>query len=767
MEKASTLLSHLFRLRLRRLGADASAGLWFVSLPWPRAKMRPLALDGRTSWQQPLGQWPDAPDGCPRRLLLAGDAGGDAPTELRLTRTAPGRPRTLPEVSMEFFERSSHPTEYLWERHFLRLRLGKRSVGLALGLRTGMRVHWWEACRLIEVTRTAAGVMFEMGGCIPLEQMTLEQMRSYKGLTNPFLHKHNWLNGRLDVRAYANGVCEVFAHHINSKFFDDGRDLRDAVPVIGLRVDATTAAEAQGLCGLQDGTRHAFSLAGVTFDIREAARLATPQRPGVLERVGDFLVWQPYEGMELYGGTCPMQILGGQPFVFKPGERIIPRGMARTIRFSFNLAGGSARVVRYQAPAWWYGVCEEFSPAPLLPVVNEEDALLDATRAAVRAHVVNGGFEDGSMPRHLGDPHEADGRTRHEPGWEGELPYAQFLGAWRSGAEEDHTTALRSAYHFTDVVIDHAIKLTRMHGYPPPSTAMPMNRLMGTVAAYLETGDPYLFEAAQAVTQTAHWANKNSWPRQAVGRDACYVRSAVLLYRYFADESFRRIALEGAQMVVTVQRKNGSFGDQGGGAGLHQWGGYITKPWIGLMALNGVLDYLELFPREKTLAQAVKKFADWLMSERLTHQGRDQRGWSYQHDFNGARRFYDFEKDDWLELPGKKTPWHHETLARLLVWCALRYGRQDYFAAWMESRRGMVFSYTDHTAAATLQFVPWVQARLWNATLAGDRVQWRPAYFGAATPAAGRILTPQGPQEAVWTRTRGRWRAQRKKANSS
>jgi hypothetical protein len=38
---------------------------------------------------------------------------------------------------------------------------------------------------------------------------------------------------------------------------------------------------------------------------------------------------------------------------------------------------------------------------------------------------------------------------------------------------------------------------------------------------------------------------------------------------------------------------DGSFGDQGGGAGIHGWNAYITKPWMGLMATGGMVDYIE------------------------------------------------------------------------------------------------------------------------------------------------------------------------------
>ena len=153
------------------------------------------------------------------------------------------------------------------------------------------------------------------------------------------------------------------------------------------------------------------------------------------------------------------------------------------------------------------------------------------------------------------------------------MPYAQFLLAYRTGDGDDYAAALRSAYCFTDVAVDHAAKQVRMHGWPPVAFAQPMNRVLGTIAAYLETGDPYLLATAEAVVEASYRTHLNSWPRFAVGRDACYGRGAAMLYRYFGNAHFQRIARDCAMSVVQTQRQNGSFGDQGGGAGIHQWGG--------------------------------------------------------------------------------------------------------------------------------------------------------------------------------------------------
>lgn len=724
---------------LQRLDAGGPAGLWITSLPWPRQAATALSLNGRAAHCQPLGAWPDT--GEPRRLLLIADGNNSAPDSISIDGMPTGElTGELPCASLERFARNS-PDELAWEQHTVRVTQGGRSVELALGLRTGGEVHWWEACRLVVLGKSSHCVEIEVGGAISHRLMTAGDSRKYIGYHNPYLHKHNWLNGVLYLRLHRNGVCEVYAHHINSKFFDDGRDLEDVAPVIGFRTQKPCP-----FAGNWDGTLREIELNDVRFDLSAAADLATPTQPGAFENAGEFVAWQPYTGAELYGGVCPKE-LTGDPFVFHAERRVFPKGMARTVRFSFSLTDRSPRIARYQAPAWWYGVCEELASAPLLPADSAGDPQIARALEWVRRGAVSGGFEDGSLPRHFLFEAEAKGRLRNEPGWEGELPYALFLNAWQSGRGDDHSLALRAAYYFTDVAVDHTSKLVRMHGYPPNAYSLPMNRMQATIAAYLETGDPYLLRTAEAVVTSAHWQHLNSWPRLAVGRDGCYVRSAVLLYRYFGRDYFREIAHAGCLTILESQRANGSFGDQGGGAGIHQWGGYITKPWMGLLALNGVLDYLELFPDEERMADGVRRFADWLMAERWFRNG--MMTWSYQHDYDGARTFYCPNSGKTFDLPGED-PWHQETLARLLGYAAMRFDDARYLEAWAESSRTCNLPLQDHPVAAILQFLPWLHARLWNVRFRDGALCAAPVYFGEKTPRSARFLTPDGPVELAW-----------------
>jgi hypothetical protein len=601
-------------------------------------------------------------------------------------------------------------------------------------------VHWWENCRLITQREDPHCLSIEMGGVIPLIREEFDEMLAHPGYTNTLLHKHNWLNGHLYARLHSNGVCEIYLRHVNSRFVDDGGDLADARPVVGIRT-AASSQELSAIAGRWDGGVAEFAAGGVRFDISEPARLVSASQPGDFQiKENGQIVWQPYSGVEIYGGICPTA-LTGDPFVFRAEQKIFPRGMARTLRFSLSLSDRSPRVVRYLAPAWWHGLSEDFLPAPLLPVKNEYDETLALAREWVRTHTVHGGFEDGAVARNSLAAREVEGRKRYEAGWEGETPYAQFLSSWRTGNAEEYFSALRSAYHFTDIAIDHSSKLVRMHGFPNEKISQPMSRVLGTVAAYLETGDPFLKTVAESVTANAHWVHKNSWPRLCVGRDACYIRSAVLLFRYFGDDFYRKIALDGATDTILSQRDNGSFGDQGGGARLHGWNAYITKPWMGLLALNGVLDYLELFPDEPLLTKGVLRFADWLIAERLPRFGRLT--WAYQHDFNGKRQLLDFYRKEWIELPSPDA-WHQETLGRLLTYASLTTGRDVYFKAWAESRLNEHPVRMDHAANAILQFIPWVQAKLWNARISDGNLKLAPVDFGPLTPDSAEVMTPWG-----------------------
>ena len=276
------------KMMLRRLHPEQiDAGLIICSLPVPPGAPRALAIGGRPTFCQAIGQWPQAQEPAPRRLLLVADGANDASAALRLTESGKQPAAAPPTAALERYAQCGEP-EYFWERHLLRIVWNGVSVGLTLGLRTGNEVRWAEACGLVIRAESPECRTLEFGGAIPLQLTTAKLLRQYSGYKLPLLHRHNWLNGHIYARLHANGVCEIYAHHINSKFFDDGLDLKDVVPVIGLRVDGADAGEIKLLCGPWDGSRKEMAIGPVRFDVRDAARLATPSRPGSIGRPAPF-----------------------------------------------------------------------------------------------------------------------------------------------------------------------------------------------------------------------------------------------------------------------------------------------------------------------------------------------------------------------------------------------------------------------------------------------------------------------------------------------
>ena len=92
-------------------------------------------------------------------------------------------------------------------------------------------------------------------------------------------------------------------------------------------------------------------------------------------------------------------------------------------------------------------------------------------------------------------------------------------------------------------------------------------------------------------------------------------------------------------------------------------------------------------------------------------------------------------------------------MARLLTFFTIRTGDPKYFDAFAESYAGsgatMLSGYG--TCASTFLYLPWLQARLWNARLTEHGVEIDPRHWGPRTPATGRIMTPKSEVEVSWS----------------
>ncbi|MBE6929715.1 MAG: hypothetical protein E7463_05485 [Ruminococcaceae bacterium] len=761
----------LDKLTLHRLHENEEAGVALCSLPIPKGCTTALSLGGIATTVNPIGLWDDHIT--PRRLIMAADMGNAAPEILTVSKGTLESRLPRPKFSMERFDMAGEDS-HMWERHIARIDWNGKSVGLILGMKTKGTYHWWESCQLQVLSQDSFCTTFQVGGAIPLYIYNCEEFKKHsRGEDNLYLHRHHWLFGRIFARMYANGVCEIYSHHINNCFFDDGQDLPDCVPVIGLKVyDETTASMPSGAW---TGDRDEIAVGSVKVNLRDAKRMVSERQPGEFaydDRFG-FFVWKPYLGAELYGGHAVYR-RGAQKdgFITHAEDGLFMRGFARTVRFSLSLSDRSPVVARYLAPSWWYGHCRELTPDCTLPVSNEYDEIIEHGIEYLDLYTVNDCFEDGSIARYKKPL--PDGTGRRDPSWEGEFPHGQFLIAWRSGKALDYNRAMAAAYCFSDLYIDHASNVVRMHGWAPPATSVPMFRVTGVIAAFLETGDTVLFEDAMGIVDNAYRMQRNSWPRACVGRDASFIKSAVMLWRYFDDEHYRVMARSAIEDVILTQRPDGAFGDQAGGTGIHQWATYIVKPWMGCMATGGLIDYLELAGTDsddtRPVFECVKKFGDWLLRERFWHGGQAEgvngtfddpenheacpvgMGWSYQHYYNEGVKFPQGPAQTAENL---KTPyqdfWQREYLAHVLTFCSMVTGDSRYFDAWAESSKlyhdVRKHCTSDHDAIQILQFIPWTQNTLVGARIAENgRVEYKPWNFGPRTPKTATVFTPDGPQ---------------------
>ena len=105
--------------------------------------------------------------------------------------------------------------------------------------------------------------------------------------------------------------------------------------------------------------------------------------------------------------------------------------------------------------------------------------------------------------------------------------------------------------------------------------------------------------------------------------------------------------------------------------------------------------------------------------------------------------------EEWTKLrrPDDKL-WHVEYLARFLGFCSITFNDPSYLDAWAESYEAYYKAEpevkSDHAAVQIFQFIPWLQAKLWNAKLTDEGITIKPFSFGKRTARKASIMTPMG-----------------------
>jgi hypothetical protein len=703
-----------------------------LSLPLPHGLPGGLVWDGIETQARPLAFWPvPSGRGAPRRVLLT--ACGDMPDLPGLVKGRPARGAFTGPTATTRIVDHRHDSCTPWEIHELELRGADGVLGIRLGLLTDEGIHWWQWVTLEVVDEGPVSRTIRALGIIPvhLERHEVDGKtrwgRPRTMAQYPWLHRHNHVRGEVLARCYANGVVELSLRHVNGRFFSGGGDLKGTVPVIGFNGVNGDWPEHE----TRVTERRRWQWDGVALDLADAAHLVSEFNPGRAWRDDGMCLYQPYEGVEADAGA-PATGRVGDSYLCRAHQRVIPNGMARTARMVASLGAVEPETAVYVMPDWWYGLCQDLCEEPLLPVRDHCAGRVNEAMAFYRENRYADCFDDGAVTR-----------TTYpgEPGWEGETPHAQFTAAYLSGDPADYDAALRSAYHVADVAVDHAMFAIRMHGYIPPAQSLPMQRTAGLVAAYLETGDPYLLDTARSVSETAYWWDRQAWPRRSYGSDAAYIRGLIFLYRYLGERHYLDRAREALGRLISTQLPDGSFTDQGNTIGIHASPNLIVRPWMGCIATEAMVDYLA-FEEDKEIAEAALRFAQWLLDGRF--EDEQGRYWVYQQSYAG--KDFEYELDG---TPKKlaRLPWHVEYLAKIMGWATMHTGDPAFYEAWRESylRDDGHPRLWDHGCNKVVTNLTAQRALMWNVRLTPEGIAAAPRTDLAADLDTATVSTPNGP----------------------
>lgn len=681
--------------KLRVLTGSADASVAIASFPLPAGFDHAVGFDGLASQAVPIA-W--RPDGKPRQMLMLGLADGPLPDALQVTQQPqahemPARP--TPQWTVRILHKKKTGM-LMHEVNELTLSFGGREVGLRMGMRRSDGLHWWQWLRVEElwsgpVCRAIRAAGFIAADPVP-EDFFIDSARYNTGY---WLHRHNWLYAEVYALLFANGLVRATARHVNNRFFDKGEEIRDCLPVLGLRTrrgDAFSSA--------LDGSRFDFDLDDVHLDMSRSSDLHGPEHPGLVERDGELTIVQPYEGAEIKlgeGAPCGLFELGAHDRRFWPG-------LARSFGFDLSLADALIRTRRYLPPWGWISHCGVIWPDVCLPARGPLEPTIDATQRK---------YEDqysGAISRRF---------LQTSAFWDGEHAHALMIHAYRSADAHVYRSALHHAYAMADLGVDHTDFTVRIWYMKRHSTGQVLQRMLGILTCYLEEGDPYLLRVAESVADAAYAMDRSNWPRRSYGRDGAYIRSLTRLYDVTGNRHWLARAGEACRRAAQCQRPDGSFTDQGGATGAHGHLNEIVKPWMNSILSEAMVDYLERAPDDEAVAQAVIRCADWLLS--VLQQDEDGLYWPYEVAF-GENDGPPYAKV-LPERPQTRHPAGEVQLdynARTLLWVSRRTGDPRYARAWQQTyqrqyvRKGRLQS--SYGQVKVPENFTWHEAHLWGAT---------------------------------------------------
>lgn len=571
--------------------SDAKWGM--VSLPIPQDNRYTVQIEGTDSQAVPVGFWPrseDSPGGFrkPRRSLVFFDRSRACPNVIAHISedTCVGvREDGKWKVEVRVVEKySDRQTDTHWCYHRedceVALAFGDHETVLRLGNQNDFGLHWWQYVVAEPIWKGPLCEAWRIGGHIYVgdeRRITKEELNATGGLT---VYPDDTEAASVYAVLFNDGTIQITAHWINGRIYG-GYGNHKGIPIVAFLAKNGTNRVWTGSDGL-------VQIGQAVCDFGPAAHLVSQDHPGEFRSVDTLQIWQPFENtlitlrhMGKDGEVTTIELADSEQGLFQ--------GVARSVTWNMKLGQGAPSIARYLAPREWYAANCEFSPFALQPADGEFTRLSELAAEALCRNQVRGCFTSGAIYRYL----DNYGKGVTELSMDANECRSLFRRAYWDHVPAYYDLALRNAYFCADVATDHSRDLIHYHGdkYPWRTYSLIYMRFSGITYGYLETGDPYLLETAEAVARNYMSQHLQNWPRKGIGRDADPLTGFLILWEYTGKEEYFEFAKTFAKHVTEVIGDGGEWLSGSGVGPLMGCNAEIGSTWNGGHFLSGFTEY--------------------------------------------------------------------------------------------------------------------------------------------------------------------------------
>ncbi len=602
-----------------------------ISLPMPREEDLHPVIDEAQVQAVPVAFWPrseNRPGGPkrPRRMLTFFQPAKQQDQYKVALKPGSAReentPQDDPAWTWRFYKTNaqeirSTPTHfyYLKEETMLVLSHKKGQFSLRMGVENEFGLHWWQYLNITPLWSGPLCSAYRIGGHIFTGDDHIynkEEQRAYDEA------RLDWtIHASVYLILFNNGLVESTCHWINGRLYG-GIGFCPGRPLVGLNgVKADLPAEGLDLTG----ENMVFPANNMTLDLSPARDLVSVRRPGRLENRDDgWLYWFPLqttavahrlEATRRYENdiaiTFPKNHLyrrdaseteTSEAFetTVKDSEKGFLQGVSISSTFRLRMGAGPAHIQRFLAEPQWYADQCDLAPLPYeIKTGSFSDLSIECGEHTLK-NAFNGSLTRGGIPRYF----YQWGKIPMELDFDGNQGRSMMRLAYWKTDPALYRCALNNGYCMADAGMDHSRDIIHYHGDHDhwKTFSMIYQRFTSMVTSYIETGDFYLLESAQAVANHYMALHNQNWPRRGMGRDAEPLSGILALYDYTGDEHYLQFARNFAEHALATLGPNGEWICGAGVGPVMGCNALPGSPWNGGHLSSGFSQYVMRVPDE-------------------------------------------------------------------------------------------------------------------------------------------------------------------------